>query len=788
MLNLNTPNKQWNMYLNTLSSISGDDLTIKPDTRRNLLLEVSGNNNIIIKRGNVSYNLTNLITGDTSFSNFDISNNINPVTNNNGSLGTSSKLWGNAYIRDISVTNMSVSGTISTFREIIPQITNDISTSLGNSSNMWQKAFIRDLSGITRINSTNWPIIGPTGATGQRGPSGTTPGGPGPSGTTPGGPGPPGPDGTASWNDISNLTLTTKNRIYQEISGGINDLSWAAVNGYYGLAKDAYPSLNPLSSGVKAVRSWNVITQNIQNNNWQSVCWSPELMLFVAVSYNGNNKVMTSPDGITWTMRSNGIELNNWTRVCWSPQLKVFVAVAENGTNQVMYSYDGITWTPRPSSSNSIWYALCWSPELRIFLAVSYFGQTMTSINGIDWISGYETGFITTDACWSAELGIFVAVSQNSQASQPIATSKNGVTWTLVSAPAANWNRVCWSAELGIFVAFASNFGGSTNYVMTSNNGTIWNTRSLPVFDFWEALSWSPDLRIFIAIGGEYSYVICSHNGINWITVSNGVVGRTLSLCWSPELGIFVGVGSYVKISSLKGRPPTSYNVFDSSFNRIDENGKWDFSNINVTTLTVNNGPHIISDDRLKHNEVNINNGLDVIDQLSPKFYKKTQVLLDASYNGDLSGYAWTLEAGLIAQELLQINDLSFTVGGGDYYEQTYKYITQINDLSNSYYDLSNSYYDLSKTNYDLSNSYYDLSNSYYYLSNANYEISNNLIAQPYNVNYNSIFVYGLAAIKELHTKVKAQEISVLDEQLNDLVTRVEALESNRQDMSKNSV
>ena len=212
-----------------------------------------------------------------------------------------------------------------------------------------------------------------------------------------------------------------------------------------------------------------------------------------------------------------------------------------------------------------------------------------------------------------------------------------------------------------------------------------------------------------------------------------------------------------------------------SSLNSIDENGKWDFSNINVKTLTAG-GASVSSDDRLKHNEVVINNGLDIIDKLTPKFYQKTQVLLDAHYNGDLSGYAWTLEAGLIAQELLQISDLSFTVGGGDYYEQTYKYITQINDLSNSYYDLSNSYY--------------DLSNSYYDLSNTNYEISNNLIAQPYNVNYNSVFVYGLAAIKELHTKVKAKEIGILNRQaiINSLITRIEALESNRQDMSNNNV
>jgi hypothetical protein len=204
------------------------------------------------------------------------------------------------------------------------------------------------------------------------------------------------------------------------------------------------------------------------------------------------------------------------------------------------------------------------------------------------------------------------------------------------------------------------------------------------------------------------------------------------SVCWSPELGIFVAlaqsgtVDQKVMTSSLKGRPPTSYNVFDSSFNSIDESGKWTFLEVNGITLKAN-GVIVNSDDRLKHNEIIIANGLDVIDQLVPKFYQKTQVMLDASYNGDLSGYTWNYEAGLIAQELLQISDLSFVVGGGDTYDS-----------------------------------------------------NNNLIMQPYNVNYNSIFTYGLAAIKELHAKVKVQETTILDEELsiNNLISRIEALEN----------
>ena len=209
--------------------------------------------------------------------------------------------------------------------------------------------------------------------------------------------------------------------------------------------------------------------------------------------------------------------------------------------------------------------------------------------------------------------------------------------------------------------------------------------------------------------------------------------------------------------SSLKGRPPTSYNVFDSSFNSIDETGKWTFTNVATTTLTVTGTFTNTSDDRLKHNEVAIVNGLDVIDRLTPKFYQKTLAMLDASYNGDLSNHAWNYEAGLIAQEVLQIPDLSFAVSGGDYYQENY-----------NYYDIS--------TNYDISANYITRAN--YYDISANYTISYNLIKQPYSLNYNSVFVYGVAAIKELHTKVKAQETNILDEQLNNLITRIETMET----------
>jgi hypothetical protein len=78
---------------------------------------------------------------------------------------------------------------------------------------------------------------------------------------------------------------------------------------------------------------------------------------------------------------------------------------------------------------------------------------------------------------------------------------------------------------------------------------------------------------------------------------------------------------------------------------------------------------HITSDDRLKHNEVKIVNGLDIIRQLQPQKYQKTSQKKVADYVGSLEDNTWIWESGLIAQEVLKIPDLSYCV---DFVEDTY--------------------------------------------------------------------------------------------------------------------
>ena len=142
--------------------------------------------------------------------------------------------------------------------------------------------------------------------------------------------------------------------------------------------------------------------------------------------------------------------------------------------------------------------------------------------------------------------------------------------------------------------------------------------------------------------------------------------------------------------------PTTNNNSSIGNFNKFWRQGFITDLSINnnldvIGNITHTNGTLISSDDRFKHNEILITNGLEVIKKLVPQKYQKTSTFKHIDFSGLLTDNYIT-EAGLIAQEVNDISDLKFTVYQGD--DNT-----------------------------------------------------------PYYLNYNNIFVYSLAAIKELESK-----------------------------------
>jgi hypothetical protein len=151
----------------------------------------------------------------------------------------------------------------------------------------------------------------------------------------------------------------------------------------------------------------------------------------------------------------------------------------------------------------------------------------------------------------------------------------------------------------------------------------------------------------------------------------------------------------------------------------ISINGNvWIDGSLNIKGTATGTYVTVASDDRLKHNEEVINNALTTIRQLNPQIYQKTANFKDPHYRGPLEE-PFIIEAGLIAQEVEKIDELKFSVIVGN--EQI-----------------------------------------------------------PYSLNYNNIFVYSLAALKELDAKVQTMneylnknENFIKNEGSNDLATIV---------------
>ena len=144
-------------------------------------------------------------------------------------------------------------------------------------------------------------------------------------------------------------------------------------------------------------------------NTWKSIVYAAGL--FVAVAYNGTNRVVTSPDGITWTPRT-AAEANAWLSVTYGDEL--FVAVSYNGTNRVMTSPDGITWTPRTAAEANSWQSVTYGNSLFIAVASDGANRVMTSTDGITW----NTGSTAENNQWFSIVyggGKFVSVAKSSK-------------------------------------------------------------------------------------------------------------------------------------------------------------------------------------------------------------------------------------------------------------------------------------------------------------------------------------------------------------------------------------
>lgn len=173
--------------------------------------------------------------------------------------------------------------------------------------------------------------------------------------------------------------------------------------------------------------------------------------------------------------------------------------------------------------------------------ATTYYTGSLVSSAGSLYISKSDANLnnaVTNGLFW---LSLQNQLAFNPQTTQALA-SRAVSTWTTESAAeAAAWVAVTWSPELALFCAVGNASG--TDRIQTSTDGKSWSAQTPAFVTQMAGVAWAPELTLFalIAIGTTVgtNLVQTSPDGVTW-TAHNAPTGETWNaLVWAPEIGTF---------------------------------------------------------------------------------------------------------------------------------------------------------------------------------------------------------------------------------------------------------
>lgn len=321
---------------------------------------------------------------------------------------------------------------------------------------------------------------------------------------------------------------------------------------------------NPDQSPQQAGIEWVAREAAGSDHYWVHVSHGDDL--FVALGI-GNDKIMTSPDGLNWTVRT-GTGISNSTWISSTYGNGTYVAVGINSGNRVMTSPDGINWTGRSAlGNNDDWRAVTYANGMFVAVGMGGGGNSdmiMTSPDGINWTARSSPGG-TADKWMSVTYGngLFVAAGGHGNGNA-IITSTDGINWTVRSAAGNNdtWRYVAYGNNTFVVVGN----GPGTDRILTSPDGINWTVRSAAGNnDLWESVAYGGGL--FTAVAYDFpavsDRVITSPDGINW-TVRNALGNNDGWRSVAYGNGMFVSVAysnSLNDVIMTSGRPERIYQA-----------------------------------------------------------------------------------------------------------------------------------------------------------------------------------------------------------------------------------
>lgn len=257
----------------------------------------------------------------------------------------------------------------------------------------------------------------------------------------------------------------------------------------------------------------------------------------------GDTIVVVGRDGLLLTSIDNGL---NWITAVIGSVNWGHIAGATNGSNYVIVdrlgmpitSENGTDWTIRnPVAAGAL--DVLWDGSHYVGL---FRGGIYTSVSGVDWIKRLETTGYRPYSVLHRTGTETLAIGRNL-----IARSTDGLSWTSgavdldIHVKSAAWDG---ANRIVIIGALPS---PSHSYVAAVSNdlGATWSMQTFPVD--MVGVAWSPDLRLFVAVGVSGT-ILSSTDGVSWATQTSNTTATLHTITWTGTK--FVAAGAHGVIMS----------------------------------------------------------------------------------------------------------------------------------------------------------------------------------------------------------------------------------------------
>jgi len=281
-------------------------------------------------------------------------------------------------------------------------------------------------------------------------------------------------DGGLEWSSINYTNDNSNVTLWKDIT--FNDSKYVAVGGYINSANNYVLIMNESLSSIQGIKN---SASGTSPNTWNSITYGGGF--FAAVSEDGNNRLMTSTDGLNWI--SKIIPLQTWKKIIYGKGVFLAVSSSSSGTNtKIIYSLDNtITWnycvidvfTDDITNQSIVFCSKINKFILSFYYAINTTNYIYYSEDGINWIKGSQfsgSDRIVKSITWSQELQL-VIITLNSSTGFNLIFSNNGINWTTKKTN-FNFNnsfiKIIWNRFFSNFIII--NDKKSSGSIITTKN------------------------------------------------------------------------------------------------------------------------------------------------------------------------------------------------------------------------------------------------------------------------------------------------------------------------------